>query len=355
MLNVLTSFIQPKNRILSAEDTRELSLPENLYWNWVPLVSKNENTDSKKGVSMLDLIVASLRMRPDRIIVGEIRRKDQAQALFEAMHTGHCVYSTMHADTASQVQKRLLEPPIQIPKTELGSLHLIIIQFRDRKTGKRRTREIVEIIDEGKDISLNYLYRWHPRSDTFEKVNASRRIYEDLSLHAGITPNEIEADLLNKKAILHWMVDNNYEDIDQIGEIMRVYYKDPNILINGAKENLSFDEVKKRFDSMTPNTSTENIPDLPEIEKTEAINSKEEENNHIKHTEEDITKTKTAQKKPILNKIKNKIKPLIKILYVFKNNTKVNNSLLLKKSTNTKNSKKNFLLKAFKRNINENR
>mgnify|MGYP002761696401 CR=1 FL=1 len=63
---------------------------------------------------MLDLLVNSLRMRPDRILVGEVRKKRQAEILFEAMHTGHSVYSTLHADTAQQTIQRLLNPPIDV-------------------------------------------------------------------------------------------------------------------------------------------------------------------------------------------------------------------------------------------------
>ena len=61
---------------------------------------------------MLDLLVNSLRMRPDRIVLGEMRRKEQAEVLFEAMHTGHSVYSTVHANSISETIQRLTNPPI---------------------------------------------------------------------------------------------------------------------------------------------------------------------------------------------------------------------------------------------------
>ena len=87
---------------------------------------------------MLDLMTSSLRMRPDRIIVGEVRTRQQAETLFEAMHTGHSVYSTMHADTALQLKRRLLEPPIEIPKNEAEALQLILVQYRDRRINRRK-------------------------------------------------------------------------------------------------------------------------------------------------------------------------------------------------------------------------
>lgn len=247
VLNVLSSFIPPTNRIISVEDTREISLPKSLRWNWVPMNSKNPNPEGEGEISMLDLIIAALRMRPDRILVGEIRKKEQAQALFEAMHTGHSVYATMHADTASQVIKRLEEPPLSVPKTEIGSLHLLIIQFRDRRTGRRKTLEVAEIIESKDDIELNHLYRWSPRTDTFEKVNPSRRIFEELSLHIGATPTEIEKDLDEKEMILDWMTKNRIEDINDVGEVFRMYYKEKDFLVRGIAKNLDFKEIINLF------------------------------------------------------------------------------------------------------------
>ncbi len=248
MLNVLASFIPPFNRVISVEDTREIVLPNSLHWNWVPLTSKSPNPEGQGEVSMLDLIIASLRMRPDRIIVGEIRRKSQAQALFEAMHTGHSVYATIHANTSTQVKKRLIEPPIQVPKSEVGSLHLIIVQFRDRKTGMRRTLEVCEVIDGREGVDLNILYRWHPRTDKFEKINKSKRIFEDLSLLAGLTQKEIEDDLAEKELILNWMVEKQADHVDTVGALMRIYYKDKSILLESIKKGYDVNQTIKTFE-----------------------------------------------------------------------------------------------------------
>ncbi len=72
-LNSLVSFMPPNHRIISVEDTRELMLPDFLYWT--PLVTRTPNPEGKGEVSMLDLLINSLRMRPDRIILGEMRRQ----------------------------------------------------------------------------------------------------------------------------------------------------------------------------------------------------------------------------------------------------------------------------------------
>ena len=129
-LNTILPFIPPNQRIISIEDTRELQLSENLYW--CPLVTRQPNQEGKGEVDMLDLLINSLRMRPDRIILGEMRTKEQAQVLFEAMHTGHSVYATVHADSIGETIKRLMYPPIEVPANLLSAVNLNVVMFRDR-------------------------------------------------------------------------------------------------------------------------------------------------------------------------------------------------------------------------------
>ncbi|MFH1470377.1 MAG: ATPase, T2SS/T4P/T4SS family, partial [Candidatus Micrarchaeota archaeon] len=94
-LNAVSCLFPPTERIISIEDTRELTLPS--FLQWIPMSTREPNAEGKGEITMLDLMVNSLRMRPDRIVVGEIRRQREAEVLFEAMHTGHSVYATIHA------------------------------------------------------------------------------------------------------------------------------------------------------------------------------------------------------------------------------------------------------------------
>lgn len=240
VLNSICSLIPTTQRILSIEDTREIALPKDLEWNWVPLSSRKANPEGKGEIRMLDLMVESLRMRPDRIVVGEVRRREQAETLFETMHTGHSVYTTIHADTVEQVGRRLMEPPIEIPKSEIGALQLILVQYRDRRTGKRRVLELAEILSqetEGKNLALNYLYRWRPRNDSFEKINDSIRVMEDLNLHTGMTSRDISENLKNKQNILEWLVKHKVLDVDKVGSIVKLYYRDPDKVIEAANND----------------------------------------------------------------------------------------------------------------------
>ena len=234
MLNALTPFIPPNQRVVSIEDTRELKLPEFLHW--IPLATRSPNPEGKGGVSMLDLMVNSLRMRPDRIMVGEVRRGAEAEVLFEAMHTGHSVYSTIHADTVEQTYKRLVNPPINVPATMLESLHLILVQFRQRRLNLRRTFEVAEIKFTEEKNPINLIYKWVARDDKLVPVNPSNRVYNELEARAGMDPKDIKKDLKNKQEILKWMYKNKINDITDFGKIVSSYYMDESSVLDLVKK-----------------------------------------------------------------------------------------------------------------------
>ena len=219
MLNVISNFFPPNHRIISMEDTRELMLPKVLHW--VPLETRLPNPEGKGGIEMLDLIVNSLRMRPDRIIVGEIRRKKEAEVLFEAMHTGHSVYGTLHANNVRETINRLTTPPIDLPKQLLSALSLIVVQHINRRTGKRRTLQIAEVLPNGDPRLLMQL---NPLKDTLEIVNEPLAILETLNLYTGLSKQEIYADMQSKIEILKWMVNKGMTDVNRIGLILSKYY-----------------------------------------------------------------------------------------------------------------------------------
>ena len=220
MLNVISSFLPPNQRIISIEDTRELQLPNTLHW--VPLETRLANPEGKGGITMLDLIINSLRMRPDRIIMGEIRREKEAETLFEAIHTGHSCYATFHANDVYETITRLTNPPINIPRLVLPSLTSILIQNRNRRTNKRRTMQFAEMLPNG---TPNIIRQYDPLDDTMKTVGQMRVIPQTLRTFTGMTPKVIEEDLQKKIRILKWMVDHNVRNLNDIGILMAKYYR----------------------------------------------------------------------------------------------------------------------------------
>jgi archaeal flagellar protein FlaI len=247
LLNVMLPFIPPNQRIISIEDTRELELPDCLYW--APLVTRLPNPEGKGEITMLDLLVNSLRMRPDRIILGEIRRKKDAEVLFEAMHTGHSVYGTVHANTVAETIQRLVNPPIEVAENLLQAVHLNVVMFRDRRRGIRRIFQIGEFLATEEDgqvrVHPNIIYRWKPNVDKIVQHGVSTKFFEELNRHTGLSDAEIQSDLKDKEKILDWMCKNNVRQVNDVGKIFRDYYISPDSVLKIVNKNGDPKEILK--------------------------------------------------------------------------------------------------------------
>lgn len=232
-LNAISGFIPANQRIISVEDTREIRLPE--YTHWVPMESRQANQEGKGEVSMLDLIVNSLRMRPDRLIIGEIRKKQEAEVLFEAMRTGHSVYGTFHANTASETILRLSNAPIDIPKISLNALGLIVVQHRDRKTGRRVTLQIAELDESGDE---KVILQYNPKEDKHFMKNKPVNLLKKLDEFHGIGENDFYEQVKERVLILEYLAKNQISDIAKVGEIINMYYKDNKKLLSSLKSKM---------------------------------------------------------------------------------------------------------------------
>ncbi len=240
-LNSLLAFTPPNQRIVSIEDTAELVLPDFLHWT--PLLTRQANPEGKGEVTHLDLLVNALRMRPDRIVLGEIRRQREAEVLFEAMHTGHAVYSTIHADESLQVKNRLTSPPINLPEEMLAALQLIVVQYRQRRTGIRRTYEVAELLPQEGGIGINVVYKWDAREDNLVKVGDFIRFTNELTMHTGFTGKEIEEDLNEKKSVLEWMREKKVDDVNRVGRVVARYYRDKDFVLEAVRKNKDAGEI----------------------------------------------------------------------------------------------------------------
>lgn len=237
-------FIPANQRIISIEDTREIQLPSFLHW--IPLTTREPNPEGKGQIKMLDLLVNSLRMRPDRIIVGEIRRQKEAEVLFEAMHTGHSAYTTVHANTADQTIRRMTNPPINIPLSMLDAVNLNIVMFRNRRLGVRRTLQVAEFVTEGigterESVKANTLYQWKAVNDKIVEHNESIRFFPEMELFTGLIKNEIEEELEEKEKILNWMVEQKIHTVELVGKVIAEYYAHKNEVLELVKKKKKFE------------------------------------------------------------------------------------------------------------------
>ena len=125
-LNALCSFINPKERIITIEDTLELQIP---HEHVIRMETRPANVENKGELNMNDLVKNSLRQRPDRIIVGEVRA-EEAITLFTALNTGHSGFGTLHSNDARETITRLTNAPMSVPKIMIQAIDFIIMQNR---------------------------------------------------------------------------------------------------------------------------------------------------------------------------------------------------------------------------------
>ncbi|MDP6514980.1 MAG: ATPase, T2SS/T4P/T4SS family, partial [SAR202 cluster bacterium] len=153
--------------------------------------------DDDPGVDMFALLKAALRQRPNEIIIGEIRGEEGLIA-FQAMQTGHSAMATFHAATVEKLIQRLTGSPINVPKTYVDNLNVVIIQSAVRlPNGKmgRRALSISEIIgydSVGGSFSFAEIFRWDPVKDIFEFVGDmnSYLLEQKIAPRRGIPPHK---------------------------------------------------------------------------------------------------------------------------------------------------------------------
>ncbi len=230
-LNALANFIPPNQRIVSIEDTRELALASYLYW--VPMMTRLPNAEGKGDVTMEDLLVNSLRMRPDRILVGEVRRHRDAETMFEAIHTGHSCYGTFHANNTHEAVARLTSEPVKVPKALLSAINLVLVQFRNRRTGHRKTLEVAELTE---STNYNVIYKYDARKDSLDASGKSQRLFKELSVFTGLSEKELMDDLNERKFILDSMVRLKVFNIENVGKVMADYYTDKKSLVSRLRK-----------------------------------------------------------------------------------------------------------------------
>jgi archaeal flagellar protein FlaI len=137
------------------------------------------------------------------------------------MRTGHSVYATLHANSVDEAMIRLTTPPIDIPKTVLNSLSLLIVQNRNRRTGVRRTFQVAEALETG---DFNILYELDVSKDEIKEVSQPKRLYKTLKLFSGLNEVQIKNDMKEKIKLLKYLVDKNIDDVHEIGSIVSDYY-----------------------------------------------------------------------------------------------------------------------------------
>ena len=175
-LNALSQYIPREERIITIEDSAELQLIDKP--NLIRLEARNANTQGVQAITIRDLIRTALRMRPNRILVGECRGAE-ALDMLQAMNTGHDgSLSTGHANTARDMLSRLemmirmgIDLPIMAMRSQIASGIDILVHLGRLRDGSRRVLSVTELvgISDG-EIVMNELYGWKRQTGGLEEL-----------------------------------------------------------------------------------------------------------------------------------------------------------------------------------------
>ncbi len=236
-MNAVSMFIPRKNKVISIEDTREITLPHD---NWIQSVTREGTAGGSGEINMYELLQAALRQRPEYLLVGEIRTEPQvALAFFQAMATGHAAYTTIHADSVDTVLSRVQNPPLSVPEQMVQELDIVAVQ-QQIFVGDRRVRRNVGISELSRGESgtaTRTVYEWDPAADTMKGVDQSEKLRHIMYVN-GWDERRLEVELSQRERLLRHMVQEDISGYEPFQTLVWQYNTDP-------------DEVMERLDSGT--------------------------------------------------------------------------------------------------------
>jgi len=239
LLNAICTFMRPEMKVVTIEEVRELRLHE----NWIPMVTRPSFQQGVQEVTLFDLLRSALRQRPDYIVVGEIRG-EEAFTLFQSMAVGHGGLCTIHADSIDAAIKRLLARPMDIPKMML-SLMNVLVQVKRVKVGERVSRridrisEVTGVTDTEIGLRLEERFQWKPEDDTYTYIDPSFEsddILRQISRVRHLPIHNLKEELRRRELVLSWMRDAGVRSYDEVANMVRGYYLDPEQVYKAAEE-----------------------------------------------------------------------------------------------------------------------
>ncbi len=229
LLNALLTFSREHERIVSIEDIFDLNLS---YCNdWV----RTKTTDD---IDMEKLVENSLGLRPDRIVVGEVRGKE-AFNLVSAMSVGHNGLGTIHANSAIDAITRLRSPPMDLPTKMLSVIDLIIVltRFYEGEIQRRITRidEIAGVL--GETVHLGPVFEYNSKTKRIEASKFPVITTNEIAETCGLTPGDVINEIKRRESVIEYMVKNNISTQENFIKVIRSYYDDPEKVLNSIRKN----------------------------------------------------------------------------------------------------------------------
>ena len=239
-LNALLSMVNPNSKIVTIEEVQEINIH---HVNWAALVSRlsyglSENNIGE--VSLFNLVKTAMRMRPDIMVVGEVRG-EEAYALFQAISTGHGGLATLHAEDAGSAIQRLTSKPMDVAPSYISFLDLIFSVRRvaipnPTNPGSprivRRVLAVEEIESATKHINS---FVWDPTKDKFYDFLQNSVKLKKLAKDYGKSMKDIIEELNNRILVLQWLRSRNIRNFIEISTVFSQYHNDPRSMISRIK------------------------------------------------------------------------------------------------------------------------
>jgi flagellar protein FlaI len=220
LLNALLSFIPEKEHLIIIEDTLELN---------TMLMDTVSRLESDNELSLADLVKNSLRMRPERIIVGEVRGIE-ARDMITAMNVGKYCMCTIHALTSREAIIRLQNDPMNIPE-ELVNLIDVFVVLKRYHVENRVFRVIDEVSETGgmeqKKILLAPIYKYNYEQNKVVKMSPSTIYRDRLARESGVTPRDIINETILRAAVLKMLHGQGIHTLKDVSVFCRAYREDP--------------------------------------------------------------------------------------------------------------------------------
>ena len=225
LLNALLFLIRPEARIVTIEDTREINIP---HEQWVPLVIRESETPGVRNVTAYELVKVSMRIRPDYLVVGELRG-EEAYVFFQGLASGHTGLTTIHASSLNAAVRRLLSRPMNVPPALIPLANVFILINRVKVSGRiaRRVIDISELLDVSRDgLRVNTLFRWSKDKDDIIKLSDSALI-ADLIRMGKVLQEEVDGELKRRTEVMVAMAKYGFRSPEAVFRVTRNYYVDP--------------------------------------------------------------------------------------------------------------------------------
>lgn len=238
-LNAVSFFVPKKSKIVTIEDTPEISLPHD---NWIQSLTRDSIGSSQRGeISMYQQLQSALRQRPEYILVGEIRTESPvALTFFQAMATGHSAYTTIHAESVMGIINRLENEPLSVPTQLIKELDIISIQRQVVLGGNRvrRNDRVVELVTgggESGDIHINDVFEWDAKEDTYN-VNFNSTVFEDIADDRGWSERQLQEEYEMRRQVIQYMVDHDITWYEDVARVIHGFMNDPDRILNMIEE-----------------------------------------------------------------------------------------------------------------------